>query len=87
MGLPNADFKQEYDIINLSQLSKLKLDGELRISDMIQKKMIKKNSKIKILGNGNLETALIIEAHKFSRSAKEKIEKQGGKALVVSNKR
>lgn len=86
-GFTNADFKQEYDIINLSQLSKLKLDGELRISDMIQKKMIKKNSKIKILGNGNLETALIIEAHKFSRSAKEKIEKQGGKALVVSNKR
>jgi len=84
-GFTNADFKTKYDIVNLSQLSGL--DGELRIADMIQKKIVRKNRKIKILGNGNLNKALTIEAHKFSRSAKEKIEKQGGKALVVSEKR
>ncbi len=84
-GFTNADFKTKYDIINLSQLSKL--EGELRISDIVKKKLAKKGRKIKILGNGSIEKSLIIEAHKFSRSAKEKIEKQGGKALVVSNTR
>lgn len=84
-GFTNADFKTKYDIVNLSQLSKL--DGELRIADMIQKKIVRKNRKVKILGDGDLNKALTIEAHKFSRSAKEKIEKQGGKTLVVSEKR
>lgn len=81
-GFTNADFKKEYDIVNLSQLSKG--EGEWRIADLIQKKIIKKNRKVKILGQGNLNKAVTVEAHKFSRSAREKIEKQGGKALVVS---
>lgn len=81
-GFTNADFKKEYDIVNLSQISQL--DGELRIADMVQKKMVRKNKKVKVLGQGDLNKALTVEAHKFSRSAKEKIEKQGGKVLVVS---
>lgn len=83
-GFTNADFKREYDIVNLSQLSQL--EGELKISDMIKKKIIRKNRKVKVLGNGNIEKTLTIEAHKFSQSAKEKIEKKGGRALVVSDR-
>ena len=84
-GFTNGDFKTEYDIVNLSQFSKL--EGELHIADMVKKKMVRKNRKVKVLGKGDLGKALTISAHKFSCSAKEKIEKQGGKALVVSEKR
>jgi large subunit ribosomal protein L15 len=39
---------------------------------------------VKILGTGDLEKALKVSAHKFSASAKEKIEKAGGEAIVLS---
>jgi large subunit ribosomal protein L15 len=42
-----------------------------------------KRALIKILGAGELTTAITIEAHKFSKSAVEKIEKAGGKAVVL----
>ena len=84
-GFTNADFKTKYDIVNLSELSKW--DGEFLLTDLIQKKLVRKNRKVKILGHGNLNKALTVEAHKFSRSAREKIEKQGGKVLEVSKKR
>ena len=84
-GFTNADFKTKYDIVNLSELSKW--DGDFLLTDLIQKKLVRKNRKVKILGHGNLNKALTVEAHKFSRSAREKIEKQGGKVLEVSKKR
>ncbi len=87
-GFTNADFKQKYDIINLSQISKLALSGEeLSLSEMVKQKLAKKGRKIKILGDGKIEKSLKISAHKFSRSAKEKIEKQGGRALEISHTR
>ena len=43
----------------------------------------KKKALIKILGSGELSKAVTIHAHKFSKSATEKIEKAGGKAVVV----
>ena len=81
-GFTNASFKKEYDIINLSQLSKW--EGKLSLSDIVKNKLAKKGRKVKVLGNGKIEKALIIEAHKFSRSAREKIEKQGGKAVLAA---
>ena len=42
-----------------------------------------KKALIKILGSGELTAAITIHAHKFSKSAVEKIEKAGGKAVVV----
>ena len=42
-----------------------------------------KNGGIKILGNGELEKNITIQAHKFSKSAIEKIESAGGKAEVI----
>jgi large subunit ribosomal protein L15 len=42
-----------------------------------------KRALIKILGSGELTTAITIQAHKFSKSAVEKIEKAGGKAVVL----
>ena len=42
-----------------------------------------KKDLIKVLGNGELTRAITIHAHKFSKSAAEKIEKAGGKAIVL----
>jgi large subunit ribosomal protein L15 len=42
-----------------------------------------KRALIKILGSGEISTAITIHAHKFSKSAVEKIEKAGGKAVVL----
>jgi large subunit ribosomal protein L15 len=42
-----------------------------------------KKALIKILGNGELSVAVTVHAHKFSKSATEKIEKAGGKAVVL----
>jgi large subunit ribosomal protein L15 len=43
----------------------------------------KRNGLIKVLGDGELKVAVTVHAHKFSKSAQEKIEKAGGKAIVI----
>jgi large subunit ribosomal protein L15 len=46
--------------------------------------VLKKNHDlVKVLGNGELKTAITVHAHKFSKSAQEKIEKAGGKVVVI----
>jgi large subunit ribosomal protein L15 len=42
-----------------------------------------KNPLVKVLGNGELTSAITVQAHKFSKSAQEKITKAGGKAEVL----
>ena len=76
-------FRTEYTVINLDRLAELNVK-EIAIDDY--KKLGLASSKkalIKILGSGELKSALTIQAHKFSKSAAEKIEKAGGKAIVL----
>jgi ribosomal protein L15, bacterial/organelle len=76
-------FRTEYTVINLDRLAELAVK-EIAIDDY--KKLGLASSKkalIKILGSGELKSALTIQAHKFSKSAVEKIEKAGGKAVVL----
>jgi len=80
-------FRTEYTVVNLDRLVE-HLEGltitEITLEDY--KKLGLASSKkalIKILGAGELTSALTIHAHKFSKSAVEKIEKSGGKAVVL----
>ena len=76
-------FRQEYAVVNLDKLAAL---GESTITpDVLQKSGIVHSKKlpIKILGDGELKTALTVHAHKFSKSAQEKITKAGGKFEVL----
>jgi large subunit ribosomal protein L15 len=76
-------FRTEYAVINLDRIAELKVT-EIAIDDY--KKLGLSSSKkalIKILGSGELKSAITIHAHKFSKSAIEKIEKAGGKAVVL----
>lgn len=75
-------FRQEYSIINLEKLASL---GETTITPDVLRKagLISTKRPVKILGDGELSAALTVHAHKFSKSAQEKITKAGGKFEVL----
>lgn len=77
-------FKTVYQSINLERLNKL--DGVAQITPelLLEKRLIRrKNVPVKILGTGQIDRAVEVHAHGFSRSAQEKIAKAGGKAIVI----
>jgi large subunit ribosomal protein L15 len=76
-------FKREYAIINLGRLEKLEGDS-FNLDLLVSLGIIKKPGEgLKVLGTGELTRAITVEAHQFSKTAIEKIEKAGGKAQVV----
>jgi large subunit ribosomal protein L15 len=80
----NNIFATKYTAINVSDLNKFK-DGTVVDSELLKAAgVIKKvNDGVKILGNGELTSKLTVKAAAFSQSAKEKIEKAGGKVEVM----
>lgn len=89
--LPKRGFthlkKHRVEIVNLSQIEKLFNDGEeITIEKLKEKGLIKKGEYVKILGEGNLSKKLIFCVHHFSKKAKEKIEKVGGKINIIEEK-
>ncbi len=77
-------FKQQFQVVNLRDLERLKGDGSVTPEILYSSGLIgKKSVPVKILGDGELKKALEISAHAFSASAREKIEKAGGKATVL----
>ncbi|MCI0347811.1 MAG: 50S ribosomal protein L15 [Acidobacteriales bacterium] len=77
-------FRSEYCVINLEKLASL---GQKEITPEILTRagLAGKNDQIKILGDGELKSAITVRAHKFSQSAQDKITKAGGKAEVISD--
>ncbi len=83
-GFSNALFKKEYAIINLDELNKFEDGAEVSLEVLREMGIVKKSKDgLKVLGNGTLEKKLTVKANKFSASAKEQIEKLGGKAEVI----
>jgi large subunit ribosomal protein L15 len=76
-------FREEYNIVNLEKLADL---GESTINPDVLRKagVISTKRKLKILGDGELKSAITVHAHKFSKSAQEKITKAGGKFEVLN---
>ena len=75
-------FREEYAVVNLDRLEAV---GETEITPEMLKKagVIRSKKRVKILGTGELKTALTVKAHKFSKTAQEKITKAGGKFEVL----
>ncbi|HKF00863.1 MAG TPA: 50S ribosomal protein L15 [Candidatus Sulfotelmatobacter sp.] len=75
-------FRKEYNIVSLERLAEL---GETTINPDVLRKagVIKTKHPVKVLGDGELSVALTVSAHKFSKSAQEKITKAGGKVEVL----
>ena len=83
-GFSNAMFKKVYAVINVSDLNMFD-EGTVVTPELLKEMGIIKNalSGIKVLGNGEIEKKLEVRAHKFSETAKQKIEAAGGKAEVM----
>ena len=76
-------FRVEYALINVGDLEKLGL-AEVDLDKLVEKGAIKvRRSGLKVLGDGELTKAVSVKAHKFSASAREKIEKAGGKIELI----
>jgi large subunit ribosomal protein L15 len=82
----NNKWRVEYLTVNISALNRYKKGTEITAEKLLEDGVISFNSKnkgLKVLGMGKLDVALTVRAAKFSESAKEAIEKAGGKAEVV----
>ncbi|MBO6576459.1 MAG: 50S ribosomal protein L15 [Rhodothermales bacterium] len=83
-------FRVEYRGVNVSRLQDLIAAGKLEASQdvtpatLVELGVVGKNDLVKILGGGELEAGINVSAHKFSASAKAKIEKAGGSATEIA---
>ena len=86
-GFKNIN-RKEYKPVNIEALQELvdakKVNkGVIAFEDMISNNLIKKKDLVKILGYGKISSAVKVEAHKFSKSAIEAIEKAGGEIKII----
>jgi large subunit ribosomal protein L15 len=76
-------FRTEYTVLNLDRIAEFAQD-ELTYEKLVTLGLVRKrNALVKVLGVGELTVAVTVHAHKFSKSAQEKIEKAGGKAILI----
>ncbi len=84
-GFNNKQFAVDYTIVNVGDLNKLADKTVVTAELLLEKNIISEISPygLKVLGHGNLEKSLTVEANKFSQTATDKIIKAGGKAEVL----
>ena len=76
--------QKKFSVINLEKLNKFNDDEVVNLDSLVKKGLLfKPKFPLKILGNGNIKVKLKVEAHSFTKSAKEKIEAAGGSCNVV----
>ena len=72
-------FRTEYDVVNVGDISRLfPQGGDVSVADLIGKGAVRKNTLVKVLGDGKLSVKVNVTAHKFSGSARDKITAAGG---------
>ena len=72
-------FRVEYQVVNLEKLAELyPAGGDVTVSDLVAKGAVRKNEKVKVLGNGDIAVKLNVEVDKVSGSAEQKIVAAGG---------
>src|SRR5438874_2273326 len=75
-------FKTEYTILNIDRIAALG-EADVTLDTLVKAGLAKDGDLVKVLGDGELKKKVNVQAHKFSKSAQEKINKAGGKAEVV----
>ena len=73
----NNIFRTEYAVVNVRDLADLGED-EITPESLLAHGMVRRGRLVKVLGDGELDKALTVKAHKFSKSARQKIEAAGG---------
>jgi large subunit ribosomal protein L15 len=77
-------FRTEYQVVNLDKLTALFPDGgTVSVEDLVAHGAVRMGELVKVLGDGEAGAKLQVSAHKFSASAKSKIEAAGGTATVL----
>ena len=78
-------FRTAYEVVNVGDINRLLPGGgEVTLADLVDKGAVRKNTLVKVLGNGKLTAKVNVTAHKFSDSAREKITAAGGSATEVA---
>jgi len=74
----------EFQVVNLDKLGQLFPDGgEVGVADLVAKGAVRRGQPVKVLGDGEVTVALQVSAHKFSKSAQDKIQAAGGTTTEV----
>ena len=80
-------FRVEYQVLGLDRVAEIAAAqnvSEFTLDKIIELGLLrKKGALLKVLNNGEIKTAVTVHAHKFSKTAKEAIEKAGGKAILI----
>ena len=80
-------FRVEYTVVSLGRLTEIHAasqETEYTLERLVSTGLLRKrNGLVKVLHNGEITVPLTVHAHKFSKSAKEAIERAGGKAVVI----
>ena len=72
-------FRTEYAVVNVGDINRLFPEGgEVGVDQLVAKGAVRKNTLVKVLGDGKLTVKVSISAHKFSGAAREKITAAGG---------
>jgi large subunit ribosomal protein L15 len=83
-GFSNYKFANKYQIINVCQLERFEEGSQVGLQQFSDAGLVTgKDPKIKVLGDGQITKKLEISAHKFSKTAEEKITASGGKVKVI----
>ena len=77
-------FRTEYQVVNLDRISMLfPQGGDVTVEDLVAKGAVREGELVKVLGTGEITVKVGISAHRFSATAKDKIEAAGGTATVL----
>jgi large subunit ribosomal protein L15 len=76
-------FKKIYSVVNVSKLSQFEDGAKVDAQVLLEAGLVRAGQDIKVLGAGRMKRKLAVEAHAFSNSAREAIEKAGGSVKVL----
>jgi len=77
-------FRTEYQVVNLDRIAALFPEGgDVVVEQLVAKGAVRDGGLVKVLGDGEITVKVAVSAHKFSASAKDKIEAAGGSITVL----
>jgi large subunit ribosomal protein L15 len=82
-GFTNPN-RVEYAVVNVETLGKVFGEGEVDPTVLLEHGLVRKGRPVKILGRGELQTALVVRAQAFSDTARAKIEQAGGRTEIIT---
>lgn len=78
-------FRKEFSVVNVDKLTEFQANTEVTLELMVERGIVKDlKQPVKILGRGEIDAPLVVEAHSFSRTARQKIEDVGGSVKEIA---